>query len=88
MKLLKLTQWIDKTKQQPILVNADLIQSIEIAKHDDPVPIIGQAQTTYLTHIIFKGGTQGRLVTESFEEVDTLILGGKRAGNAGEFFPD
>jgi hypothetical protein len=69
MKLIKLTQWIDKTKTQPILINAELIQSIEIAKHDDPVPIIGEKSRTELTHIIFKGGTQGRLVTESFEKV-------------------
>jgi hypothetical protein len=73
MKLIRLTQWISKTKQQPILVNVDLIQSIEVAQHDDPVPIIGEAKTRELTHIIFRGGTVGRLVAENFLEVCKLI---------------
>lgn len=73
MKLIKLTQWIDKTKTQPILINADLIQSIAMAKHDEPVPIIGEAQTRWLTHIVFRGGTHGFLVTETFAEVCKAI---------------
>lgn len=78
MKLLKLTQWIDKNKTQPILINADLIQMIDLANHTNPVPIIGEMNQTMLTHIVFKGGTHGVLVMESMDEIDRLILGGKR----------
>ncbi len=75
MKLLKLTQWIDKGKTQPVLVNVDLIQSIALAKHDNPVPILGEANTIWLTHVVFKGGTHGFLVVESFEEIQKRLSG-------------
>ena len=73
MKLIRLNQWISKDKTQPILINTDLIQSVALAKHDEPVPILNQENTTWLTHVVMRGGTHGFLVTEAFDEITKLV---------------